>query len=120
VDGVIEVERDARNLADTADAHWPARAPGLARDALACCSTFDRLTIEIRALMRFARLHTAVPAGDPRAGAGDHAAALACLREAVAIYDSIEGHQISGGLNDVLAREHAHASDVAILRAWAP
>jgi diguanylate cyclase (GGDEF)-like protein len=68
--------------------------------------------VEIRVLMELARLHTTVPDGE--ASAADHAAALACLREAVAISKSIEGYQIGGDLYDALAREHAHAGDHAV------
>ena len=87
-------------------------ALALARDALAACRAFKRRAVEIRVLMELARLHTTVPDGE--ASAADHAAALACLREAVAISNSIEGYQISGDLYDALAREHAHAGEHAM------
>ncbi len=91
-----------------------ADALALAHDALASCREFKRRGVEIRVLMELARLYTTVFAGEPPAGADDHAAALACLREAVGIAKSIEGYQISGELYDALAREHAHAGDHAV------
>ena len=91
-----------------------AQALALARDALADCRAFNRRMIEIRVLMELARLHTTVPPGEPPAGADDHAAALAYLREAEAICNSIDGYQISGELYDALAREHAHAGEHAV------
>ncbi|MFL6700361.1 MAG: diguanylate cyclase [Vitreoscilla sp.] len=87
-------------------------ALALAREALAACRAFKRRAVEIRVLMEVARLHTMVPEGE--ASAADHAAALACLREAVSISNSIEGYQISGELYDALAREHAHAGEHAM------
>jgi len=84
----------------------------LAQEALAACRTFNRRAVEIRVLMELARLHTTLPNGE--ASAADHAAALGCLREAVAISNSIEGYQIAGDLYDALAREHAHAGDYAV------
>jgi diguanylate cyclase (GGDEF)-like protein len=87
-------------------------ALALAHEALAACRAFNRRVVEIRVLMELARLHTTVPDGE--ASAADHAAALACLREAVAISKSIEGYQIGGDLYDALAREHAHAGDHAV------
>jgi len=89
-------------------------ALALARDALADCRAFNRRTVEIRVLMEIARLHTRVLPGEPPAGADEHAAALACLREAVAICNSIEGYQISGELYDALAAEHAHVGEHAM------
>jgi diguanylate cyclase (GGDEF)-like protein len=87
-------------------------ALALANEALAACRAFNRRVVEIRALMELARLHTTLPAGE--ASAVDHAAALACLREAVTISNSIEGYQIAGDLYDALAREHAHAGEFAV------
>ena len=91
-----------------------AEALALAHDALASCREFKRRVVEIRVLMELARLYTTTAPGEPPADAGDHAAALACLREAVAISQSIEGYQISGDLYDALAQEHAHAGDHAV------
>jgi len=85
-------------------------ALALAHEALVACRANNRRVVEIRVLMELARLHTAVPEGQ----AADHAAALTCLREAVAISNSIEGYQIAGDLYDALAREHAHAGDHAL------
>ena len=90
-----------------------ADALALAHDALAACREFKRRVVEIRVLMELARLYTTTPPGEPPADAADHAAALACLREAVTISQSIDGYQISGDLYDALAREHAHAGEHA-------
>jgi len=91
-----------------------AEAMALANEARAESSDHHRRTVEIRLLMALARLHTTALPGEAPVGAAAHAAALACLRQAVDISKSVEGYQISGELYDALAAEHAHLGEHAI------